>query len=77
MRYLKDHNKTSYRVSVGPQFACSLFQHDQATPYTARGNEELVRRMNLDHCILIFGDIAWPEMKILTLHFVVSVGLCV
>jgi hypothetical protein len=52
MRYLKDHNKKSYRVSVSPQFACSSFQHVQATQYTARGKEELVKEMNSDHFLI-------------------------
>jgi len=76
MRCMKDHNK-KYRVSVGPQFACSLFQHDQTTLYTARGKEDLVRRINSDYFILIFGDIAWPEIILLTILFVLHEGLCV
>jgi len=56
MRFLNDHNMKSYGASVGPEFVCSLFQHDQTTPYTARGKEQIVRWMDTYHFILIFGD---------------------
>lgn len=62
MRYLNDHNVKSLRASVDPEFGCSPFQHGQAIPHTARGKEEIVRRMTSDHFILISGDMAWSEI---------------